>query len=202
MLRDLGRAGAVFALALFCCATCWSLLPLAVGLRTDVVMSGSMAPGIEPGDVVISVPTAVRDLRPGMTISFTDPADPGRNLIHRFIARAADGSFQTRGDANSEPDSVLVPAALIHGQSRIRIPAVGLPAYWARTGQYRRFACGAAVLAVLISVATRRAPTGGRHRSADQPMLRRPTGRRRRRLAEHGREPAARGGGSELVAST
>jgi signal peptidase I len=136
------------------------------------VMSGSMAPGIQPGDVVVSFPTPVDELRPGMVLSFTDPSRPDRTLIHRFVAVNPDGTVQTKGDANAEPDAAPVSAALIEGQSRIRIPWVGLPAYWLRSGAYGPL--GATVLAVVAAALVasgRRTPeqelllAAGRHRA-------------------------------------
>jgi signal peptidase I len=173
LAAELGYATALFVLAAVCISMFWALAPLAFGLRSSVVMSGSMAPGIRPGDVIVSFPTPVDDLRPGMVLSFTDPSRPDRTLIHRFVAVNPDGSVRTKGDANAEPDDAPVTAELINGQSRIRIPWIGLPAYWLRSGAYGSL--GAAVLviaaaAVLVS-GRRRTPEEefalliGRHRA-------------------------------------
>lgn len=169
---DLVHATALFVLVAVCTSLFWAVAPLVVGMRSSVIMSGSMTPGIRPGDVVVSVPTPADDLRPGMVISFTDPDDPGRTLVHRFDAVNADGTVRTKGDANAEPDSTPVTAGLIDGQSRIRIPYVGLPAYWLRTGAYGRPVLAAALVVVaMVLVTGRRFPdqrpaTIGRHRAA------------------------------------
>jgi signal peptidase len=150
----LASAGATAILSLLCSATFWALAPLAVGLRSEVVMSGSMSPRLQPGDVVVSAPVAVENLRPGMIISFTDPADGKRNLMHRYIARTVDGKLQTKGDANTSPDSTPLPPEQVHGQARVRVPFVGLPAYWARTGRMLYVAATAIVLLGLFILAT------------------------------------------------
>jgi signal peptidase I len=154
----LASAGATAILTLLCSATFWSLVPLAVGLRSEVVMSGSMSPRLNPGDVVVSAPVALEDLRPGMIISFTDPAHDKRNLIHRYIAPTADGKLQTKGDANTSPDSTPVSPAQVHGVARVRVPFVGLPAYWARTGRMLPLTGTGIALLALVVLATAGGP--------------------------------------------
>jgi signal peptidase I len=155
----IAQALATAVLTLVCALAFWSVVPLALGLRSDVIMSGSMAPGIRPGDVVVSSPAPVSGLRPGTIILFVDPARPQRTLLHRYIARDAAGRLVTKGDANAEPDSTAVPPDLLYGQGRVRIPFAGLPAYWSATGQRARLTGGALMLVILLVIATPRPPT-------------------------------------------
>lgn len=113
----------------------WSVAPALLGWRTDVVMSGSMRPNLRTGDIVLSQPggTAVR---PGQVILFADPGRPGRTLVHRVVERHPDGSLTTRGDANAVPDRLPVPPANVYGIARLRVPWIGLPAYWWGQRQY------------------------------------------------------------------
>jgi signal peptidase len=151
--RDSAQAIGLFFLTYYVSAVLWSLLPFTIGMRSDVVMSGSMAPKIDVGDVVVSAPISNRQLRPGMIISFTDPNLPERNLIHRMISRNPDGTVVTRGDANTDVDSTPVSPELINGQARVRIPLIGLPAYWFREKQYVPLgtALGALIFTVIVS---------------------------------------------------
>jgi signal peptidase I len=152
------------------------LVPQAVGMRADVVVSGSMAPQIAPGDVVLSAPVAPGSLQPGQVLLFPDPARPGRSLLHRLVAFDANGDLVTRGDANQGNDSTPVPAATVLGRAELRVPHVGLPAYWWRTGDRGATVLATAVLAAAAAWATRRrdaAPDAvrpGRHRTGPEPV--------------------------------
>jgi signal peptidase len=90
-----------------------AFLGLAVGphvldYRTMTMLTGSMAPGINPGDVVVSTPIATQDIQVGMVISYHIPIDDHRVVTHRVIdvQHAADGTVtvQTKGDANDAAD--------------------------------------------------------------------------------------------------
>jgi signal peptidase len=113
-----------------------TLMPLVFGWRPSVVLSGSMAPSLEPGDVVIAKPVRPGDLRPGQVIRFGDPAEPDRYLVHRIVEIKSDGSIVTKGDANATRDSSTVTTAEITGTLRLRVPWVGLPRLWAVNGAY------------------------------------------------------------------
>ncbi|WP_409330247.1 signal peptidase I [Trujillonella humicola] len=107
-----------------------ALLGLAIGphvldYRTMTMLTGSMAPGIEPGDVVVSVPMDVADVEVGMVISYHIPIDDHRVVTHRVIdvQRSADGtvSVQTKGDANDAADPWT---AVLSGDTAYRMVAV------------------------------------------------------------------------------
>ncbi len=155
----IAQAFAAAVLTLVCTSAFWSIAPLALGLRSNVVMSSSMAPGIRAGDVVVSSPASVSDLRPGAIILFVDPARPQRTLLHRYITRDAAGDLLTKGDANAQPDSTPVPPNLLYGQGRVRIPFAGLPAYWLATRQPGHLTGSALILLTLVVIATSRPPT-------------------------------------------
>ena len=82
--------------------------PHLLGYRTMTMLTDSMAPGIEPGDVVITTPLAVSDVTEGMVISYHIPIDDHRVVSHRVIdvQHTPDGTVtvQTKGDANDAPD--------------------------------------------------------------------------------------------------
>src|SRR3954470_13283754 len=141
------RVAAALLLAVLAGLVIASLAPQAVGLSAHVVVSGSMAPQIDVGDVVLTEPVATSDLRAGQVLLFTDPEQPGRLLLHRLVSFAADGSLVTRGDANQSNDSTHVSAADVQGLARLRVPYVGLPAQWRLEGRFGSIALSAAALA-------------------------------------------------------
>src|SRR5438874_6715822 len=98
--RSLSWAIASFLLALLGAA----VVPLAFGLHTYVVRSGSMAPAIDTGDLVITRSISPSEAKVGEIVMFKDPEEAGRLITHRVRAmHERDGRFYfvTRGDANT-----------------------------------------------------------------------------------------------------
>jgi signal peptidase len=135
-------------LALLCGLLVWSLLPCLVGWRPQVVLTGSMEPRIHPGDLVLAAPVSPTAIQPGQVALFRDPAHPQRTLVHRVVRRDDAGDLITRGDANAIEDSTPVPVGNVRGLARLRIPWVGLPVVWMRTGPTGRVQALAAMLAL------------------------------------------------------
>ena len=108
----------------------------AVGWEPMVVTTGSMQPAINPGDIVLSAPPEddVR-LAAGTVITFEDPVRPGELITHRIDTVNPDGSYTTRGDANSSADSYEVTTDELTGVGRLLVPAVGLPRVWMDEGR-------------------------------------------------------------------
>lgn len=101
--------------------------PLAFGGHDFAVMSGSMAPAIDTGDVVVVVPLAPTDARPGDVVTFKDPGG-SRLITHRVrgIRRAgATVRFVTRGDANNRGERWSVPTTGEIGRVAYRLPKAG-----------------------------------------------------------------------------
>src|SRR3954447_5290316 len=104
--------------------------PHVLGYRTMTMLTGSMSPQINPGDVVLSTPLDVQDVTEGMVISYHIPIDDHRVVTHRVVSveHGADGSttVQTKGDANEAVDPWK---ATLQGdtayQVRAVIPALG-----------------------------------------------------------------------------
>jgi signal peptidase len=113
----------------------WTLVPLAAGAHTSVVLSGSMMPSLHPGDAVVRTDTAAAELKPGHVVVVDDPDHPGRLRIHRLIEIRPDGLLVLRGDANKEADSTPVEPSAVRGLARLRIPYIALPAQWLHNGQ-------------------------------------------------------------------
>lgn len=99
--------------------------PHVLGYRTMTMLTGSMAPQINPGDVVVSTPVATRDLHSGMVISYHIPIDDHRIVTHRIVSvdHGMDGTVtvQTKGDANKTVDPWK---ATLSGDSVFQVRAV------------------------------------------------------------------------------
>lgn len=92
--------------------------PRLLGYQTATMLTGSMAPLINPGDVVVTVPTPVKDLKVGDIITYHIPVEDQRVETHRIIeiTTTADGgtAVQTKGDANNGIDPWI---ATLQGQN-------------------------------------------------------------------------------------
>jgi len=146
-----------------------SVAPALAGWETTVVMSGSMAPTISPGDVAVVRPVDTADLRPGQLLLVDDPDTPGRLRLHRLVA-VQPGGLQLKGDANPTADSALVAPGAVHGVGALRLPALGRPVLWAAEGRWQPLAVTGAVLALVVAAA-------GAHRPDDDEQPGTPAGR-------------------------
>lgn len=126
-----------FYLSIIGCLVLWIfVVRLVVGWDPMIVMTGSMEPSINPGDIVMAgtPEDGGRGLEDGTVITFADPVRPGGRLTHRIESVNADGTYKTRGDANADADSYRVEPDDIEGVGRLLIPAVGLPRVWLERG--------------------------------------------------------------------
>jgi signal peptidase len=130
LLRTVVRAAGRWSLRTLVATAVLALLGLAIGphvlgYRTMTMLTGSMSPGIDPGDVVVSTPVSVEDVEVGMVISYHIPIDDHRVVTHRVIEvqHTADGtvSVRTQGDANSAPDPWT---AVLSGDTAYQVQAV------------------------------------------------------------------------------
>jgi signal peptidase I len=82
--------------------------PHVFGYRTMTMLTGSMAPEIEPGDITVVTPVSVADVTEGMVISYHMPIGDKSLVTHRVVSvqHGEDGSVtvQTKGDANEAID--------------------------------------------------------------------------------------------------
>ena len=98
--------------------------PHVFGYRTMTMLTGSMAPEIEPGDVTVVTPLDVTDVTEGMVITYHIPIDDHGLVTHRVVSveHRPDGTVtvQTKGDANEAIDPWTATLA-----GRHRLPGPG-----------------------------------------------------------------------------
>lgn len=100
---------------------------LAGASHSFVVLSDSMSPHLNAGDIVFVDGVDPSALDEGDVITFTDPALSDR-VTHRIVDvhQSADGlAFQTKGDANEESDAGLVAADNVVGRVAFHLPLLG-----------------------------------------------------------------------------
>lgn len=163
------------ALAIVFGLTFWAVAPILIGWHTTTVMTGSMEPAIQTGDLVVSRMIDPPELRPGQVVLVNDPDHHGRLRLHRL--HAVDGSeLITKGDANPEVDSSPVGRADVLGIGALRVPWIGIPIPDARDGDVLALATTLVGLCTVIAVAF--LPAIARTETdppEDRPDLRRPT---------------------------
>ena len=99
--------------------------PHLLGYRTMTMLTASMAPEIDPGDVTIVTPIAISEVTEGMVITYHKPIDDHSLVTHRVVSveTAANGTVtvQTKGDANEALDPWT---ATLEGDTAYEVRAV------------------------------------------------------------------------------
>jgi signal peptidase len=98
-----------------------------LGWRVDALSSGSMEPQLKVGDLVVAWPVKPETIVVGDVITLR-PVSAGQDMItHRVfsIGQGSSLSFKTKGDANSIPDPISVPAQNILGKVCFHVPYLG-----------------------------------------------------------------------------
>jgi len=102
------------------------------------VLSGSMRPGLQPGDVVVTQRVPISELRVRDVVVFYPPNETVHQTVHRIVKLTVKGkitSITTWGDANLVPDPAV---SSLRGDTAYRmvrvVPLVGYPAIWLQNG--------------------------------------------------------------------
>lgn len=147
----------------------WAVLTaLALVHQPVALVSGSMAPALERGDLVLTAPAAPRAIEPGDVVVRDDAATP---VVHRVVRIERSGSehlLWTKGDANPEADASPYTAAASVRRVEGSIPGAGSLLAAMRSGGGRLlFVLGVAALGALVtSLLGRRRPEPGTTRRA------------------------------------
>jgi signal peptidase len=99
--------------------------PHVLGYRTMTMLTASMSPSIDPGDVTVVTPLAVSDVTEGMVITYHIPIGEHQLITHRVVSveHGTDGSVtvQTKGDNNEAVDPW---SATLEGDTAYQVRAV------------------------------------------------------------------------------
>ena len=110
------------------------------GIIPMIVLTDSMYPQIQSGDLIVCRTREADKVREGDVIAFFDPAGNGRSVVtHRVrkITKDEDGNLAwvTKGDANNTEEQALVPAENLVGIYRHRVAGLGSAAMFLQTTQ-------------------------------------------------------------------
>lgn len=127
-LRGLGVGVAIIVVLIACAAIVY---PRIIGGVPLTVLSGSMVPTFNPGDLVITKPVDAKDLKRGDIITFQPKSDDPTLITHRVVSigttLAGKEVLVTKGDANNAQDPSIAPEQ-VKGQYVYRIPYLGFVA--------------------------------------------------------------------------
>ncbi|MET4052518.1 signal peptidase I [Frigoribacterium sp. PvP054] len=178
-------------LATAVCLLLWAAVPALWGWSPTTVVSGSMAPAIVAGDVVVAMPVATDDLDAGQVLLVDDPDRAGALRLHRLVDTTDDG-LRLRGDANADVDSSLVPTEAVRGVGVLLVPAIGSAMLW-QGGDRVLGVLVVSLVVLLLLAATRLEPTTD---GVADPLA---LSRHRARTPPTGRTRVARASGAVLA---
>jgi signal peptidase I len=127
-------------------------VPVAFDMRPLTVLTGSMRPAIEPGDMVVDEQIRGDQIRVGDIITFQEPRGE-RTITHRVRkVSISEGQARvtTRGDANDKPEKWQIPIGGSVGRVAYTVPKIGYPVTWShsRNGRLALVSIPALILAL------------------------------------------------------
>jgi signal peptidase I len=162
--RRSGRVGHLLAEVALTLAALVGLFGVAVtataaraDIRPLVVRSGSMAPTVPAGSMVLVQRVSAEALRPGDVVAVDRP--DGARVMHRIVAIYRSGpmpALTLKGDANDDPDPKPVPV-IEADRLRWHVPQLGRAAAWLATAP-GGFALGCLVTGLTLATLRRRRP--------------------------------------------
>ncbi|MBE6899769.1 MAG: signal peptidase I [Ruminococcaceae bacterium] len=112
-------------------------VPSIGGIFPLIVLTDSMYPEIEAGDLIINKTIDPEEVKVGDVISFFDPAGNGTTIVtHRVTEIVSENggiAFRTKGDYNNTEDKLSVPGEDLVGIYKSRIPGAGNVAMFMQT---------------------------------------------------------------------
>lgn len=141
--------------------------PRFLGYQTSTMLTGSMAPLINPGDLVVSTKTATSTLKVGDIITYQIPVQDQRVETHRIVSITRNGAgatiITTKGDANSgvDPWTAVITDSTVYTTTAV-VPHLGDVIRTLRSPLVRAILVFAApaILVTLLLVSIWRRPTG------------------------------------------
>ena len=129
------------------------VLPAVFTSSLAVVYTGSMEPFMSVGAIAWMAPVEPTEIAVGDVIAFTQPGTTSNATVsHRVIEVIDTGnlSFQTKGDANEDPDPFTVPAENVIARVPFSVPDIGR--FLIQIRKYTRGRLGFGIFIVLPTV--------------------------------------------------
>ncbi len=97
------------------------------GWKALNVLTGSMKPAIQPGDLVLVHRVPTSEIKPGDIVTYTSLANSRQTITHRVVSKQVIDRLPTitaKGDANDRADAPI-PTGRIVGRVAMTVPAAG-----------------------------------------------------------------------------
>jgi signal peptidase len=122
------------------------------------VLSGSMRPGLQPGDVAVTQRVPISDLHVRDVVVFYPPNQTAHETVHRIVKLTVKGgttSITTWGDANQIADPAVSSLSGTTAYRVVRVvPLLGYPAVWMQTGGRGMLVITLGVILLIAAVVT------------------------------------------------
>lgn len=99
--------------------------PSFFGIKTYIIVSGSMEPNLNIGDIVVVKSNKQKSLKKGDIISFRENQSIITHRINEVLKVDGEIKYKTKGDNNNVVDSELVKYENIEGKVILTIPKIG-----------------------------------------------------------------------------
>lgn len=99
--------------------------PSFFGIKSFVVVSGSMEPNIEIGDYIFVKSVDTEDIKVGDVISFRSGNSVVTHRVEEIINDNGEIKYKTKGDSNNIEDKELVPSSSVEGLYIRKISKLG-----------------------------------------------------------------------------
>lgn len=99
--------------------------PNFLGIKTYVIISGSMEPSLQIGDIVIVKKVAQNELKQGDIISYRQGQSVITHRIAEVIDKEGEVEYKTKGDNNNAEDSGILSYEMIEGKVVKHISQIG-----------------------------------------------------------------------------
>jgi len=122
------------------------------------VLSGSMRPGLQPGDVVVTQRVPISDLHVRDVVVFFPPNQTRQQTVHRIVeltVKNGTTSITTWGDANlvADPGISSLRGSTAYRMVRV-VPLAGYPAVWLQNGGRGLLAIGLGAILLIAALVT------------------------------------------------
>lgn len=108
-------------------------VPSVFGFRTMTVLTGSMRPGIQPGDMILSRSVNSNKLEAGDVVTYRKGSSFVTHRVVEVVSSEGSLQFRTKGDANNADDQELISADRIIGRMLFKVPMGGYAAKFIRS---------------------------------------------------------------------
>ncbi len=108
-------------------------VPAIFGFSGLTVLSGSMRPYLEPGDMIIDKAVSTESIKVGDVITYRDNGSIVTHRVMEIITENGSHHFVTRGDANNTEDIKPVRENALIGKVMFKIPYGGYVARFVRS---------------------------------------------------------------------